>query len=163
MLKKTLNSLIKWLNMNSITLELDIVYESENATISRLLIGKEEFYILENGHRDPKVWGNTRIPAGIYTVIKRNFGRFFELYSSRYEHKFVYEIEKVPNFSGILFHIGNFVNNTDGCLLVGTSPALINGELSVVSSINAYKRFYNALEKYQLISIKINRIFKNRV
>jgi hypothetical protein len=49
------------------------------------------------------------IPAGRYNVKHYSSKRFGE----------TLKVANVPGREGILFHIGNWVDNTDGCILVG--------------------------------------------
>lgn len=49
------------------------------------------------------------IPEGVYTLTPDNTGRW----------KDTLEVMGVPNRSEIEFHVGNFVGNTEGCILVG--------------------------------------------
>lgn len=54
-------------------------------------------------------------------------------------------VQNVPDRSGILFHPGNFENDTQGCILVGTSAELINGRPGVARSQIAYAALAYAL------------------
>ena len=78
-----------------------------------LVDGNEVFkcYTLEDPVRDKKVWGDTAIPAGTYTVKTRFSNRF---------KKDLPGIENVPGFEGVLIHGGNTKIDTHGCILVGT-------------------------------------------
>ncbi len=40
----------------------------------------------------------------------------------------VYEVQEVPNRSHILIHWGNYVKDTDGCILLGSGVADIDGD-----------------------------------
>lgn len=66
--------------------------------------------IFDNGEK--KIYGNTCIPYGEYRVIVNmspKFGRELP------------RLLDVPEFTGILIHRGNTVENTEGCILVGES------------------------------------------
>lgn len=76
-------------------------------------------WTLEDRYSRSKIYGETRIPAGLYRMRKRNWGGTFGKYRDRFGHEFVVEICDVPNYSDVLIHIGNTANNTLGCLLVG--------------------------------------------
>lgn len=82
-------------------------------TFGELLIdGTFECWTLEDPVREgPKVHGATAIPPGVY-VLTIDFSRRFG--------KPMPHILDVPGFEGIRMHSGNKVEDTDGCVLVGT-------------------------------------------
>lgn len=87
-----------------------------------------------------KVPGETRIPAGVYQLRLKTDGRLHEKYSALYpEHRGMLELVDVPDFTGILIHVGNTDRDTAGCILVGDG-ALASGELSW--SVQGYRRLY---------------------
>lgn len=64
-----------------------------------------------------KVFGKTAIPLGSYQIIISFSNRF---------QKPLPLLLNVPGFEGVRAHPGNFVTNTDGCLLPCTDYELIN-------------------------------------
>lgn len=60
---------------------------------------------------DGKVYGRTAIPSGTYPVIMD--------YSSHFKRPLPHILD-VPYFSGIRIHSGNEVDDTNGCILVGS-------------------------------------------
>lgn len=53
------------------------------------------------------------------------------------------QVMDVPNYTDILIHIGNFVTDTEGCLLVGDVAVNNIDQPDVVkNSTIAYKRMY---------------------
>lgn len=94
-----------------------------------------------------KVRGETRIPEGVYRLRQRKIGesRFDPSYSKRFPdmHKGMIEICDVPNFLGVLIHVGNFETETEGCLLVGLERGRDpRGHLCVLRSVPAYMKIY---------------------
>lgn len=122
--------------------------EHAGSTVSNLTIdGIDYGYGLEDGHNEPKVPGETRIPAGKYKLKLRNYGGF----NARYEkaswlpegfHKGMIEICDVPGFTHILIHTGNTKKHTEGCLLCGASFTKKDDGFFISSSRNTYKRLY---------------------
>ena len=51
-------------------------------------------------------------------------------------------IRDVPNFDWILIHCGNTDEDTAGCLLVGSQALTEPGDMKIINSTIAYKRFY---------------------
>ena len=81
------------------------------------------------------------IPEGNYSAIKASSPRFGPC---------VY-VRDVPARSGILFHVGNYVSDTRGCILVG----LDTSDVGVIHSRLAMNRLLSVLpENFDLEVIK---------
>jgi len=119
------------------------------ATLGLLFIGKFFWcYTLEDEKRAEKVYGETRIPAGIYNLKLRTHGNHHERYSQKFPefHQGMIEILDVPGFTDILIHIGNDDDDTAGCLLVGNCQREnLTGNGALIDSTKAYERFYRAV------------------
>jgi len=128
-------------------LHIQLIAETPTSTISMLTIeGKPQCWILEDGFNITKIPGKTRIPPGIYPIVKHTSGRFFEAHRKKWGHSFVPMLAGVPNYSFILIHPGNTVEDTEGCLLPGNS-AHFNGRAFMVSdSSDAYLKLYEKIE-----------------
>lgn len=89
-------------------------------TISDLFVdGVFECHICEDRYRppgEPKVPGETCIPAGTYAVEITNSPRFSEIAGHPVDLPLV---KDVPGFAGIRIHTGNRDTDTEGCLLPG--------------------------------------------
>ena len=119
-------------------------------------------YTLEDERRALKVQGETRVPAGVYSIKLRKEGGFHEKYSKKYPgvHRGMLHVVDVPNFEYILIHTGNTDEHTAGCLLVGDSQE--NNQLLpdgyIGKSVNAYKRIYpniaRAIEQGEEVTIE---------
>lgn len=72
------------------------------------------------------------IPAGSYTAKRR--------YSPKHKCD-VFEVEGVPDRSCIELHIGNLPHDSLGCVLLGTTRAIVNGQAGIVQSRVAFDRF----------------------
>jgi hypothetical protein len=105
----------------------------QDRTLGRLFIdGQFQWWTLEDRLRpasEPKVPGQTAIPAGRYRVILTPSFRFKQILP---------ELVNVPNFVGIRMHAGNTPADTAGCILIGggqvrtgTAPVLIHSRVAV--------------------------------
>lgn len=96
----------------------------------------------------------SRIPEGNYHLHTRKAGRYYKAYSKPADegglgHDYAYIIRETrPARDLILIHAGNFLSNTRGCILVGTSASTRNGEHVVYSSKPAYNALYRALKPF---------------
>jgi hypothetical protein len=128
-------------------------YIDDGETTLGLIFLRNKFfaYTLEDTHRDEKIKGKTRIPSGIYNVgyspvdpaqsrITRDYLRDFQPWFTRHLH-----LKNVPGFEGIYIHVGNFHENTDGCLLIADGVMAGTSRKSLQSSRDAYRRFYKII------------------
>lgn len=122
---------------------------SPTSTLSALLIdGEFACYLLEDGFNDPKIPGKTRIPSGEYSLSLQRFGRLHGIYQAKFSdiHKGMIKLDNVPGFEGVLLHLGNDAEDTEGCLLPGDNAN--NNRVSggwIGSSAIAYRRIYPAI------------------
>jgi len=137
-------------------------HETKEETIGRLSIdGKFECFTLEDQHRDLKVKGDTRIPAGTYEIKLRNMGGHHARYAAKFPafHKGMLWLQNVPGFEFILIHIGNTDKDTEGCLLVGKGWTEKQQRASVIASTSAYADMYQkvvkAFAKNEKVTIEI--------
>lgn len=113
---------------------------TENSTIGELYVNEIfECYVLEDVVREGdifkvKVKGETAIPRGQYKVIIDE--------SVRFKRKMPHILD-VPNFSGVRIHSGNDKDDTEGCLLTGTSK----GRDFVGESKIAFTKLFDKLTK----------------
>jgi hypothetical protein len=121
------------------------ITSDNDSTISAIFIdGQFQCFGLEDEYRADKVAGETRIPAGEYPVRARTEGGFHNRYSDKFSaiHRGMLHIQDVPGFEWILIHVGNTDDHTAGCLLVGTGANSRQDDMSIQSSVEAYKGFY---------------------
>lgn len=132
--------------------------ESCEWTHGRLYIdGNYECDTLEDQKRYKKIPGDTRIPAGRYEIKLRTFGGHHEAYKKKKVkingeeidfskfHVGMLWLQGVEKFTDILMHIGNFIKDTKGCILVGLG---FNEELGMLTdSTIAYIRMYLKVSK----------------
>lgn len=105
--------------------------KSEEGTFGVLRLDGEVFCVtLEPPDRD-NLSNASCIPAGQYTcrrVDSPTFGQTFE-------------ITGVPGRSAILFHQGNVVRDTHGCVLLGNRFGRLGPDRAVLDSRSAFREF----------------------
>lgn len=85
--------------------------------------GKQKYFTLEPQWRDyangeKKVMGESAIPAGCYKLQRYESPRFGKLLPL---------LLGVPGFGAIEIHTGNYVKDTQGCILVGETLSCLHG------------------------------------
>ena len=144
-----------------------IRFSSQKDSTSGLLFdvtGETKFlcYTLEDERREEKVMAETRIPAGVYSILLRKEGGFHGRYTKKYGamHKGMLHVQDVPNFKWILIHTGNTDEHTAGCLILGDSQEnnVLMKDGFIGKSVQAYKRVYppiaEALENGEEVTIE---------
>lgn len=118
-----------------------------DATLGALYIDdKFECYTLEDEHRDIKVAGETRIPAGEYKLTHRPWGGFYQRYKERFKpwHNGMIQLFNVQDFTDILIHCGNTDDHTAGCILVGSDYN--ENAMTIQRSAAAYEKLYKQVQ-----------------
>ncbi len=113
---------------------------TKKSTIGTLRISGKEFTTLENPWLDNQT-SISCIPIGMYDIVRRNYGGYYNRYSKKFEHRCVFEIINVIDRTNILIHIGNYPKNTKGCVLVGKTK----GKDFIGKSTDAYREVYDLL------------------
>ena len=102
-------------------------------TMGQLLTpGGLRLHVLERPWRDNRP-NQSCIPADTYTVDYLHR-------SGSGKYRQVYWVRSVPGRSGILFHAGNRVEHTLGCLLPGMRRASLGGRPAVLDSQRAMRK-----------------------
>lgn len=119
-------------------------------------------FSLEDKKRQEKIKGATCIPSGRYKIELRQEGHIHEHYKKQYNwHKGVLWLKDVPNFQYIYIHIGNFPQDTEGCILTGIEYTA--GKDMITGSRLAYKPLYlqilTELEKGNDVYMIVNDMF----
>ena len=87
------------------------------------------------------------IPTGEYFCKKTVSLRYGE----------TYEVMNVPDRSGILFHIGNLVDNTRGCILVARRFGRLYGKPAILNSTEGFCDFIKALNECEIFKLYISQ------
>lgn len=99
-----------------------------------------------------KVKGKTAIPTGTYKIT-------LDVVSNRFSKQKAYQfcngkvprLQEVPAFEGVLIHIGNDANDTEGCILVGENKQV--GK--VLNSTATFRKLYERIKENKVIIITI--------
>lgn len=124
------------------------IRQGKQSTLSHVYIdGEFVCYALEDAIRDVKIKGETAIPAGNYSLVLNTYGAMNARYKRRFPdlHQGMIEIKEIPNYSYVYIHIGNNIGDTSGCILVGNSYELIDGDYELRKSKKAYISLYKML------------------
>lgn len=108
----------------------------EDCTLGHLVVGASSaapqlIYTLEDPWRD-NAPGESCIPDGLYQCVPSRFN------AGGYP---AIEITGVPNRSLIKFHKGNRAEDVRGCIVVGATIGVLEGDLAVRQSAAAWVRF----------------------
>ncbi len=85
------------------------------------------------------------IPPGLYRCELVNSPTF----------GWTYQVVDVPNRTKILFHVGNWIENSRGCLLTGSSFGILNSKPAVINSSKAFAGFIKYLDNAKTFDIEI--------
>jgi len=89
------------------------------------------------------------IPAQQYLcnrVVSPTFGETFR-------------IANVPLRDHVLFHKGNEVDDTEGCIIVAQTQGKLRGNRAILNSGNTFKAFMKRLEGYQQFHLTIKEVY----
>ena len=118
-------------------------------TFGTLKIAKETFCVT----LEPPDLLNERnvscIPAGQYLCSRVNSPKFGN----------TFEVRHVPGRSNILFHAGNWVKNTEGCILLAQSYGKIHGDRAVLNSGSTFRNFLNEMREHYTFHLTITECF----
>ena len=98
---------------------------------------------------EPPEYGNVKhvscIPAGCYECVRIVSPKFAT----------TYEVTGVPNRSNILFHRGNVLDHTEGCIILGGQLGKLQGDRAVLNSGTTFTKFLNRLKSYKQFNLII--------
>jgi len=88
------------------------------------------------------------IPEQIYfcrRVMSPKFGETFE-------------VQNVQQRDNILFHVGNVIEDSLGCILLGSSFGMLGEDRGIIDSREAFKSFMKKLEGIEIFPLLISNI-----
>lgn len=134
--------------------------EDTESTGGALSVNGQFFcHTCEDEHRDVKVAGETRIPAGRYEIKLRDAGGMNKRYKERFpRHQGMLHLQDIPGFEWIYIHPLTNEKQTDGCIGVGYT-AHSKGGFSIARSESAYVDLYKlillAFERGESVFIEV--------
>ena len=142
-------------------LKLKRIFKGDKYTIGHLYINNIYFCDtledkVRNLPKEPKVPGETAIPAGIYEIDMNTVSP--RLKNRSWAKKWggiVPRLKNVPYFEGVLIHVGNDRNQTEGCILVGDNQIVGKVVNSTIHYNRLMQQLVNAKKRKELITIEI--------
>ena len=89
------------------------------------------------------------IPAGQYLCGRFNSNRFGKTWT----------VMNVPDRKFILFHPGNKIIDTLGCIVLAEHFGKLKGELAVLNSGKTFRNFIEIMEEYDMAHLTISTSF----
>jgi len=90
------------------------------------------------------------VPEGVYFANRIKD-------SSKTNGRETFELENVEGRTDIQIHPGNFVDETEGCILPGQPPQVIQGKYGVPSSSNTFDELMKFLDGVDRIKVIIRK------
>lgn len=143
-------------------LTLDRVHESGIHTCGLLRYNGHIWTTLEDAFHAQKIPNKTRIPPGTYDITLRTVSPMASRYQERFgpDHKGMMWLQNVPNFDHVYIHIGNVVDDSSGCILVGRTMSPHQGFIG--ESKAAYEELWpliiSEIERNARVNITIRDI-----
>ena len=105
------------------------------------------YLLYPEGHEKENLTVNNKscIEIGSYGIDIRTVGSFATRYQFKYNHKGSIQITGTGHRKTILAHIGNYVKNSQGCVLLGMNLTFNNGKFFNGNSATALKKIYNLI------------------
>lgn len=146
---------------NKIQITVERFPSQKDWTLSEFFInGVKRGVGVEDEKRDVKVFGEMRIPNGVYEIDLTYSPKFSSSYfvdiagtlSDKKSQRFCNEhhlitLKNVPNFDRILWHWGNSDLDSSGCYIVGSYFGDVKGRRGVISSRLKYAEVYPLIQR----------------
>lgn len=75
------------------------------------------------------------------------------------KYKNTFEINNVPGRSHILFHAGNIITHTQGCIVLAQHFGKLDGHRAVLNSGNTFKKFMEIMENEKMFHLTISECY----
>ncbi len=152
-------------DFKGLTIRLLRYYDDGETTVGMMLINSQFYcYTLEDTFHEVKVPGETRIPAGTYTIqFRKELSPFTITMRERYPEWFTYhlELQHVPGYAHIYIHNGGDHTDTEGCILISDSITVDNEKTFFSNSRETFRRFYLFVSEQLNNNIPVRIIISN--
>lgn len=131
------------------TVRLTRLEENKQGTLGVLTICSQVFCVTLELPDRLNVSNMSSIPAQQYEckkIISPHFGETFEIYD-------------VPSRSHVLFHSGNVVGNTRGCILLGQYFGKLQGDRAILNSGITFNRFMALMKDITSFNLTIKESY----
>ena len=129
--------------------ELIRLEDSKAGTFGVLKINKSVFCATLEPPDNMNAQNISSIPVKQYLCNKRISKKYGE----------TFEVKNVPGRSDILFHAGNVVDNTKGCILLGQYFGKLRGNRAVLNSGFTFKKFMSIMKGQNRFHLTITEKF----
>jgi len=124
--------------------------ENQEGTFGILAIDRKMFCLtLELPWRQNKK-NESSIYPGCYDCVRKK----------SWKHGETFEVKNVYNRKHILFHIGNTIDDTKGCILLGDKIGEWKGKRAVLSSAKAFTRFMSRMDLVDRFDLIIENYYQ---
>ena len=142
-------------------LKIKRIFKGDKYTIGHLYINNIYFCDtledkVRNLPKEPKIYGETAIPAGTYEIDMNTVSP--KLKNRSWAKKWggiVPRLKNVPYFEGVLIHVGNNKDDTDGCIVVGDNQIVGGLVNSTIQFNRLMQRLVDANKRKEPITIEI--------
>lgn len=131
------------------TVRLIRVEESNQGTFGNLLICSQVFCVTLECPDKLNECNISSIPAQQYQCLRIHSPQFGE----------TFEIVDVPGRSHILFHAGNIVSSTSGCIILAQYFGKLYGNRAVLNSGKTFKKFMEIMKDTDIFNLTIKEIY----
>ncbi len=128
-----------------IRLEENFIY----GTFGVLIIDSKVFCVTLEPPDELNKTSQSSIPAQQYTCSRYS--------SNKYPDTF--QVMNVPGRTKILFHAGNFLKNTEGCILLARKFGVIGSGRAILNSGDTFKRFMGIMDGVDKFSLTIKECY----
>lgn len=131
------------------TVRLIRLEESQQGTFGSLVICSQVFCVT----LEPFDWLNeenvSSIPAQQYQCMKIHSPHFGE----------TFEVIDVPNRTNVLFHAGNVIKNTEGCIILGQYWGKLHGDRAVRNSGGTFREFKRIMKDVEMFNLTVKEVY----